>query len=41
MHVFLPRRYQKIFIEQWARKNEINDGEHFLFMALRIGYRYV
>jgi len=29
------------YIEEWARRIEVNDSEHSLFIALRIGYYYV
>jgi len=28
-------------IEEWAQRIEVNDDEHSLFMALRLGYCYV
>ena len=40
-HLLLLRRYQKISIEECARKIEENDDEHSLSMALRIGYSHV
>jgi len=41
-HVFYyAANKRSLCIEKWARRIEVNDDEHSLFMALRIGYCYV